>query len=263
MCAYSIRATRRSRGAARVRKGGTMKKVILLLLIPLACLSQSKETRYVVVKGTAEIRVPIDYFQVYISLPTYSSTTKVASDSNRAAVLRMLDVVRKYAVADSDFQTNNNTSRLDINAKDPDHRYVVTYVAQFYLRRFRSYDSLFQDLQSLGGIDVSVSGNGSNNSPYYKMLAYRKAFKAAHHEAEILMASSHQKLGKLIKLIQDNRDVFTQYDDLDQILKQAGTALPLEYGYPSSSMLNITAQRIFHRDFSTQAAEVTAVFAIE
>ncbi|HUI65316.1 MAG TPA: SIMPL domain-containing protein [Bacteroidota bacterium] len=242
-----------------------MKRFFLLLLIPLTSFSQSQETRYVVVKGTAELKVPIDYFQVYVSIPSFSANTKAASDSNRAAVLRMMDVVRKYGVADSDFQTNNNTSRLDINAKEPDHRCVVTYVAQFNLRRFRSYDSLFQDLQSLGGIDVSVSGNGSNISPYYKMLAYQKAFKAAHHEAEVLMATSHQKLGRLIKLIQDNRDVFTQYDDLDQILKQSvGTqTLEYRYGYANIAATQMSAERIFRREFYTQSAEVTAIFAIE
>lgn len=151
--------------------GGVIMRSIRLLLLPCVAISQPRETKYVVIKGSAEVKVPVDYYHVFESVPSYSSSTKTASDSNRAGVLRMMDVLRKYEVADSDFQTNTNSSRFDIIAKDPEHRHSVTYSAQVNFRRFKSYDSLVQDLEGLGGFDVSVGGNGSNTSALYKVLA--------------------------------------------------------------------------------------------
>jgi uncharacterized protein YggE len=243
-----------------------MKKLILLVLIPFAVFSQSKEIKYVVVKGSAEVKVPVDYLQVIVSVHTYSASAKIAIDSNRTTVLKMLGILRKYMVADSDFQTNDNSSREDAYVKEPERRHSITYSAQFNLRNVKSYDSLFQELVGLGNIDISVRGNGSNSSAMYKALAYQKAVKAAQHEAEILLATAHQSLGKLIKLIQDSRDVFTQYDDIDQIVQRMPKYIQKSESQYSGQDVTVSAQAsgsIFRRDFYTQAAEVTAIYEIK
>ena len=87
-----------------------MRFTILLLLLPLTVYSQQKEPDYVVVKGRAQVEIPLEYLQVSIAVSTYGSSYKAANDSNRVLVFSVLDVLKRFGIADSDFQTLNISS---------------------------------------------------------------------------------------------------------------------------------------------------------
>jgi uncharacterized protein YggE len=242
-----------------------VKKLIWLILFPGIVLCQPNGTKYIVVRGTAEVKVPVDYLKIFVSVHSYNPTEKIASDSNHLKVMEMLDVLSKYDIADSDFQTTDNSSRQDLYTKDPDRRSIITYSAEFNLRKVKAFDSLFQELVNLGNIDVSVRANGSVHGAGYKLLAYQKAYFVALHEAEVLTKAAGQKLGNLIKLIQDNRDVFTQYDDINQIVESLPNSLPQEATFRGEQAI-VSAQaagQTFRRDFYTQTGEVIAIFEIK
>ena len=207
-----------------------MNKILVALLLPLVvlCQSKDKDIDYLVVKGRAEVQVPVEYLEISISIMTYGPSFKIANDSNRAMVFKLFTVFRQFSIPDSDFQTTNNSSNQYDYNKEPERRLGIQYSGTLYLRNPNSYDSLFQAIVSLGNVSINIARFHSNQQIYYRMLAYQKAVESARNEAQMLLKGSHQSLGKIIKLIQDNRDVFTQYDDIDKIL--AGTGQP--FGQP-------------------------------
>jgi uncharacterized protein YggE len=239
-----------------------MKALLLAILLPFVVFCQSKDINYLVVKGRAEVQVPVEYLEISLSITTNGSSFKAANDSNRVLVFKVFDVLRRFGIPDSDFQTTNNSS-YDEEAfnRSPERRFVIRYTGILYLRNPSSYDSLFQALIGLGNVVININAFHSNQHAYYRMLAYQKAVEAARREAEMLLKGSHQAVGKIIKLIQDNRDVFTQYDDIDKLLEGNTRS--------SLSEVTISAQRAgpntdtFRKKYFSEFAEVTVIFDIK
>ncbi len=123
------------------------------------------------------------------------------------------------------------------------------------------YNSLFQSLVGLGNVAVNINGFHSSQHAYYRMLAYQKAVEAARQEAEMLLKGTHQSVGKIIKLIQDNRDVFTQYDDIDKALY--GNQFPMGQAVIVSAQVEGPATNRFRKKYFTETAEVTVIFDIK
>ena len=239
---------------------------IMLVAIPFAVFPQSKEKEinYLVVRGRAEVQVPIDYLEVSISITTYGPSFKVANDSNRALVFKLFDVFRQFSVADSDFQTTNNSANQYDFGREPDKRLGVQYIGVLTFRHPQQYDSLFQAVTSLGNIAMNISRSRSNQHMYYRTLAYQRAVEAARAEGELMLKGSHQTLGKIIKLIQDNRDTFTQFDDINKLVETGGSS-------PGEPSLVVSAQAAgpvatrstFRKNDYTEAAEVTVIFELK
>lgn len=239
-----------------------MKTLFLAMLLPLVVFCQSKDIDYLVVKGRSEVQVPVEYLEVSLSINTDGSSFKAANDSNRILIFKVLDMLRHFAIPDSDFQTTNNSSyEQNYNVKETERRFTIRYTGILWLRNPKLYDSLFQSLVGLGNVAVNINGFHSSQHASYRILAYQKAVEAARQEAEMLLKGTHQHVGKIIKLIQDNRDVFTQYDDIDKLVQ--GGSLPI--GLPAI----ITAQRegpatnTFRKEYFTESAEVTVIFEIK
>jgi uncharacterized protein YggE len=240
-----------------------MKALLLIVLSPLVIFCQSKDISYLVVKGRAEVQVPVEFLEIGMLITTNGPSLKTANDSNRVLVFKIFDVLRGFGIPDSDFQTTNNSSQDEEGYnRSPERRFSIRYSGILNLRNPSSYDSLFQALISHGNVTVNINAFRSNRHAYYRMLAYQKAVEAARHEAQLLLKGSHQTVGKIIKLIQDNRDIFTQYDDLDKLF-EGNSGLPL------SSELMLAAQRsgpstnTFRKKYFSEFAEVTVIFDIK
>jgi|SRR5208283_1371377 len=239
-----------------------MKTLFLTILLPIAVLCQSKDINYLVVKGRSEVQVPVEYLEVSLSINTDGSSFRAANDSNRILIFKVLDVLRRFDIPDSDFQTTNNSSyEQNYNIKEPERRFVIHYAGILWLRKPKLYDSLFQSLVGLGNVAVNINGFHSSQHAYYRMLAYKKAVEAARQEAEMLLKGTHQSVGKIIKLIQDNRDVFTQYDDIDKLLQ--GSWLPIGSPLMATAQGEGSATNTFRKKYFTEAAEVTVIFDIK
>lgn len=239
-----------------------MKALFLTMLIPFAVFGQSKDISYLVVKGRAEVQVPVEFLEVSLSIVTNGVSFKTANDSNRALIFKCFEVLHRFGIPDSDFQTINNSSNEDPYNKELDKRYSIRYTGILSLRTPNSYDSLFQALVSLGNVSVNINGFHSSRHAYYRMMGYQKAVEAARREAEMLLKGSNQKVGKIIKLIQDNRDVFTQYDDIEKLLG-------VDMNLPTSGATMIMASRAmpdastFRRKYFDEFAEVTVIFDVK
>jgi uncharacterized protein YggE len=55
-----------------------MKATVLAILLPLVALGQAKEPKYLVVKGRAEVQVPVEYVELSLSLTTRDSSFTAA-----------------------------------------------------------------------------------------------------------------------------------------------------------------------------------------
>jgi uncharacterized protein YggE len=242
-------------------KKDAMKTLLLTMLVPLVVFCQSKDLNYLVVKGRAEVQIPVEYLEVSLSITTEGSSFKAANDSNRILIFKVLDALRRFTIPDSDFQTTNNSSYEQNYNKEVERRFAIHYTGILWLRNPKIYDSLFQTLVSLGNVAVNINGFHSSQHAYYRMLAYHKAVEAARREAEMLLKGSNQKVGKIIKLIQDNRDVFTQYDDIDKLLQ--GSSVPTGLPGIATAQAEGMATNTFRKKYFTELAEVTVIFDIE
>lgn len=240
-----------------------MRFTILLLLLPLTVYSQQKEPDYVVVKGRAQVEIPLEYLQVSIAVSTYGSSYKAANDSNRVLVFSVLDVLKRFGIADSDFQTLNISSYENPVSRDAGRAYAIRYNGVLHLRTPQLYDSLFATLVNLGNVAVSISEFQSTKHAYYRMLAYRKAVDAARAEARLLLKGSHQALGRIIKLIQDNRDLYTKYDDIDKLLSGESALESHSSEVSVAASAALPAPQAFRAHSFTETAEVTVIFAIK
>lgn len=243
------------------RSGDIMKTLFLAILLPFIAFCQPKDIKYLVVKGKAEVQIPVDFLEVSVSLASVGPSFKAANDSNRVHVFEVFNVLRHFAIPDSDFQTTDNSSSEDYSNKDPQRHFWIHYNGMLHVSRPGSYDSLFQALVSIGDVSMRITGFRSSRLPYYRMLAYRRAVDAARAEAVTLLKGSHQSIGKIIKLIQDDRDVFTKYDDIEQLLEGVGPT-------PDSALM-ITVQQTpsnsttFRRNYFSDFGEVTVIFEIK
>jgi uncharacterized protein YggE len=239
-----------------------MKTLCILFLLSVSAAAQTKPMDYLVVRGSAQIQVPVDYLELSVAITSRGTSFRVANDTNRTLTLNMLNTLRAFGIADSDFQTVNNSSMFQDYNREADRKYVVTYSGTLFLRNLSLYDSLFQALLSLGDVSVTVTRFRSNHLPYYRILAYKKAIDAARAEAEMMLKGSHQSVGKIIKLLQDNRDVFTQYDDIDKLVSMSAPPLAGEKTFSTQSEVSASRATFRRRDF-TEFAEVTVIFEIK
>ena len=237
-----------------------MKTLLLMILVPWIVFSQTKDIHYLVVKGKAEVQVPVEYIDISVSIITAGPSMKAANDTNRVLVFKVFDVLRHFAIPDSDFQTLDNSSNEDMYSKEPGRRFSVHYSGIVCLRKPAMYDSLFQVLVGLGNVSVGINAFRSNRHSYYRMLGYQKAVEAARREAKLMLKGSGQSSGRIIKLIQDNQDVFTQYDDIDKLLE--GKNLPIGEAIMLMAARPGEEESTFRKKYFTETAEVTVIFEI-
>jgi uncharacterized protein YggE len=238
-----------------------MRTLLFVLLMPCLALSQAKDINYLVVKGKAQVQVPLEFMEVKVQITNYARTVEAANDSNRALVLRAFKVFHQFGIADSDFQTDDNYSSDDrFSDRDEERHYSVSYSGSLTLKRPQVYDSLFQALVKVGPFQVNIIRFGSTRNSYYRMLAYQRAVEAARAEAQMIVKGSGQTVGRIIKLIQDNQDVFTEYDDIDKILAaQAAAAAAPRVLYDVETVRPSTFRRVSY----AEDAEVTVIFEIK
>ncbi len=233
---------------------------LLFVLLPLSADAQSTDLSYLVVRGSAEVQVPVDYLEVTITITSYAPTLAAANDTNRAIVFELFQTLRQFSIPDSAFQTQTNSSGENYVPREPERRFSVRYSGVLHLTRPSMYDSLFRALLNIGNLTVNISWFGSTRYAYYKMLAYQKAVDAARREAQMMLKGTKQSVGKIIKLIQDNRDVFTQYDNPENLLQEA---VP-----PNVITAPITAERAnppstYRKKYYSEVGQVTVIFELK
>lgn len=237
-----------------------MNHILSLLSFASLIVFSPQDPQYVVTRGTATVRVPVDFMKISIGVRTSEATLKEANEKNKDMVLGIFGVLKNLAISDSDFVTTQSETQLTYSRQN-ERRLDVHYEAILTLRRPSQYDSLLAALASLGDVIVRIQSFGSNNTSKYAAEAYKKAISSARQQAELLVAGSNQRVGKILKLLQDGRDPFTQYDDIDQLAQRITQARPIDSERPPdfATMLASTIRR----PYFDQTANVTVIFEIK
>lgn len=234
-----------------------MRYLIFALLLPASAVCQNRDPGYLVVRGRAEIQVPVDFVEMSVMLTSSDSSLQAANDSNRVQIFRLFETLKRYAINDSDFQTRSNSAGRSEYTRESRGPFRVSYDGILILRNLGAYDSLFQELVSLGNISVGIVHFGSNSHTLYRMRAYQRAVLNARREADMLLMGTKQKAGRIIKLIQDSRDVFSRYDDIEKL--SDGTIVPL---IPKISD-PVPGESTLRKSTFPESVEVTVIFALE
>ena len=237
-----------------------MNQIISIVSFAGLFLFSPQEPQYVVTRGTATVRVPTDFVKIAIGIRTTDESLEEANRKNKELVHKAFDVFRHLAIPDSDFTTTQSQIEDAYSAREG-RKLEVRYQGTLTLRKISLYDSLLAQLVSLGDINIHIQSFGSNNIAAYAADAYQKAVSSARKQAELLLAGSNQHVGKIIKLLQDGRDPFTEYDDIDQLahrITQAQPALAVE----SPNFFSVDYHTV-RRPYFEQSASVTAIFEIK
>lgn len=239
-----------------------MKKIFLIILFQQILFAQAKDPQYIAVEGKATVKVPVEYFLIRITIKNEGQTLSEANKQNKINVLKMFDVLKKHSISDSDFVTKSSETseaslpsfpRYNKEAKE----ISVQYSGELVLRNPQIYDLLFNDLLNIPNIDVGVVGFGNFNVEKYKKTAYKEAVLNAKSNAELLLTGTGCKLGKIYKLLQDGRDRYHEYDNIDQMMN------PNSVGANYMAMLAPELPSTFKKKYFDEYAEVTIIYAIE
>ncbi len=235
--------------------------LLAIALFTTGC--SNKEVRYIAVNGSAVVRAPVQYFSVNVSLVTRGSTFSNANSENKILVQKVFEVFRTFGIADSDFVTNTSeTSEGTLPyrwAYDPDRPKempAVIYSGLLTLRNPANYDALFKELVKLRGVQVGVSGFGCDSIEKYRKMAYAKAVSRARDQAEFLLEGTGRIPGKLVKVLQDGKDRYNDYDDPELIGKSDNSA-------PACFSVAEAEPSTFRRKYFDVDASVTMIYEME
>lgn len=199
---------------------------ILLIILTIAVLGcQNKDSRYIAVEGKATVKAPVNYFEVRVTVATEGPTFSKANDDNKVLVRKVFEVFKKFQISDSDFVTKKSETA---EATTPYLRYglekklpSVEYSGTLLLRNPNLYDAIFKELVQLGKVEVGVYDFGCDSIENYRRDAYRQAVGNAKQQAELLIAGTGHKLGKIFKVLQDARDRYREYDDIESLVAKS------------------------------------------
>ncbi|HUI31118.1 MAG TPA: SIMPL domain-containing protein [Candidatus Acidoferrales bacterium] len=239
-----------------------MKTSLLLLLTVVSFGCQSNPPQYIAVNGTATVKVPVDYFEVRISIRNQNADLNKANEQNKALVMKMFGILKKFSITDSDFVTKTSETtesllpsylRYDLEKHIPG----IEYAGDLILRNTADYDALFKELIALGNVEVGVYNFGSYDIKKYKEESYQQAVIDAKRRAELLLSGTGSKVGKIFKLLQDGQDRYKEYDDIEGLLssRQALTR--------TAAMLALPMPNTFRKKYFDQTAAVTVIYEIE
>jgi uncharacterized protein YggE len=237
-----------------------MNQIVSLLTFGALYLFSPQQSQYVVTRGTATVKVPTDFIKIAIAVRTEEESLQEANQKNRQLVLKVLDVFRELAIPDSDFITTQSETQ-QAYSRTNERKFGVRYEGILTLRRPFLYDSLFASLVSTGDVAVRIQSFGTNNPAFFAAEAYKKAVSSAREQAKLLLAGSGQHVGKILKILQDGRDPFTEYDDIDQLAHRITQARPAGQEQ-ATNFMTVSAQTV-RRPYFEQSANVTVIFEIE
>ncbi len=195
-----------------------MKPLLILAFLAAFTGCNPKPPDYIVVKGVGSVTVPIDYVTIGVTIRSKHTVLKTSYENNQKIVLKMFDIFKSYSIADTDFVTLESDTRTaeGFDYRSKPEEYFALYSGLLTLRDIQRYDDIVRSLLGLGNVEISLRKMGSNDMDGYRKKAYANAVENATSEAQYLVAGSSHRLGKILKLLQDNQDSYEKYDYIEQ-----------------------------------------------
>ena len=243
-----------------------MNKILFALLATILVSCRSEQPKYIAITETTTVKVPVDYFEVRIQINVHNEDQVKANTTTKSLIHKLFEIFEKHSIPDSDFVTQSSQTAESYlpsssNTSMYEQRKVISYVGILVLRDTRIYDALFQDIVALGNTNIGVYEFGSYQIDRYKELAFKQAFDKAKGRAAMILAGTNQKLGRLYKVLQDGRDRFADFDNIDGLYDVSGsqdrTSKYSDLGPPPPS------PSTFKKKYFNQTATMTVIFEIE
>jgi uncharacterized protein YggE len=242
-----------------------MGKVLFTLLLLLCMGCQKEDPKYIAVSTSATLKVPVEYFDVRIAVSVKNKDVVKANMTTKATVQKLFGIFEKYSIPDSDFVTKSSETSEDYlpswgRTSETITRQVVAYTGTLVLRDVKLYDAIFADIVALGNTEVGVKDFGSYQTDKYKELAYKQAFDRSKERATMLLAGTNQKVGQIYKILQDGRDRFNEYDDIDKLVDVSDATVHImkysDLGPPPSP------PSTFKKKYFEMTASITVIYEI-
>jgi len=228
-----------------------------LALFFSAC--QEPTPRYVVTEGRAEVKVPIESMTVAITIRSKNKALGEANQETRKSVLSMFRTLKKLGIPDSAFITTDNTSSDRHDSYRDDQLAEVTYGGTLQLADPKLFDPVFNELVQLGNVSISISDFNSSKSEEYTKKSYEAALKSARKQAELLLAGTGVKVGRILKVLKDRGNAFEEYDDFEKHIEKTRQPQPIA----RYALALPDHEQTFRRKYYEIASSVTVMFEIE
>ena len=232
---------------------------LTFLAILLTSCQSPQNPRYVITEGHATVRVPIQVIKVGIAVDSKAKTLSEANQDNRAIVLRVFAALKQMGINDSDFVTDRSAAEIDRNYREGFEQPTVSYSGTVTLRQPDRYDELLKSLTDVGKVAVGIAGYSNGELEQYRVQAYNEAFNAAKRDAEMLLAPSGGKVGRVLKVLKSGYDPFERYDNADKEMDQHKS----EASYVAAAEAKQDFERIFRRRFFEVSQDATVMFEIQ
>jgi uncharacterized protein len=187
-----------------------MKKLINALVI--VCLlaistnySFAEEKRTIQVDGVGEVQVKPDIIKISFSLETIKKNMEDALEENNEKVADILDFLKDYGIAETDFSTSNMSINTRYYFNQNTKEYDKTKVESFEVRKsmsvtFRKLDNIeefINELAEMGITSLSTFYYDVENRIPHREKAREMALIAAKDKAEKMVSVLGAKLGKV------------------------------------------------------------------
>lgn len=233
--------------------------ISLLLGFSFSVTLLSQSSRYVVTSGKAVIKVPIEEITIHIEVQSTDRSSAEANSSLRETVLRVFKELHRLGINDSDFVTENLSTRTQRQGYKDTLVSSVDYSGYFPLRDPSRYDELMKAMTNIGRVQVSIVEYSNCHLDEYMAQSFSQAFVAAKKEAEMLLKPSGSSVGKVLRILKSGYDPFDKYDDPDKEMdNQRGS---ISYGVVTPTDPNY--ERIFRRKYFELHQDITVMFEIQ
>jgi uncharacterized protein YggE len=194
-----------------------MKSLNLLRRVPLSiCLvliatswataDDKPEPRLITVTGEAEIKVAPDEVVFDVTVLTFNRDLRLAKSQTDDRIKRLLELTRKYKIAEQDVQTDY--IKLDPRFKGNDEaRVLLGYSVRkdlvFTLRDASQAEGLLSELMESGISRINGIRFQTSQLRKYRDQARAMAVKAAKEKATALASEIAQQIGKAYSIVEE------------------------------------------------------------
>lgn len=188
-----------------------IKKIILaffILFIAIPALAVETPPRFVNVTGEGEVTVVPDEVLLNLQVESFDADLSRAKRSNDEAVKKTLAIVKKFNIADKDFQTDYFAVRAGdryyfepgTNVQQSKKGYFVTKNVAIRLRDISKFEDLYSEALTAGVNNIYGVSFQTSALEKHRAEAREKAALDAKEKAARLAAALGQEIGRPLSI---------------------------------------------------------------
>lgn len=171
----------------------------MFLLLPLYLLGQDLTPNTITIDASTTIETPADMIRFSITLNTESDSAHKAFEKHRMLEKRLVKIIKRYNVRDSDYTYSLMGIRRHKDRED-NITYITDQRVNLYLNDLDKYYD-YQLTLLTNGFDQFRSKFTVKNESSLIEKGYEKAIRNAKAEAKLLADKINKKLGAVIAIV--------------------------------------------------------------